>query len=341
MHDCVLKLLRAGDEESLESMCKLLFTIGEDLDSDKAKPRMDQYFDQINRIIIAEKVSSRVIFMLRDVVELRQNEWVARREGHYNPKTIEAQIEKMQEQRLAVQFPVMNKKQKQGGPGGRDSFTGTSNDGWITTGKSAKSVLIEQTKLWNMAKRSHMNEISRSRNSLQEQDQPQGNSGGDMPSNRSYDPRTSSSVGIRPPLLGLWPGSDESRIKSDKDRQNTLEEFVEDMDEESGDVIKVERENYTESAAPVKQSRRKYERDFLLQFQYMPVCLTKPAGLPDIEIVLDAPAPPSKGGGSQRGGSDFSPFVVPRQKKQGRRGKRQPPTIIAADPLWHSVNYRA
>ncbi|CAB4041113.1 eukaryotic translation initiation factor 4 gamma 1 isoform X1, partial [Paramuricea clavata] len=117
VHDCVLKLLRAGDEESLESMCKLLFTIGEDLDSDKAKPRMDQYFDQINRIIIAEKVSSRVIFMLRDVVELRQNEWVARREGHYNPKTIEAQIEKMQEQRLAVQFPVMNKKQKQGGPG--------------------------------------------------------------------------------------------------------------------------------------------------------------------------------------------------------------------------------
>jgi hypothetical protein len=57
---------------------------------------------------------------------------------------------------------------------------------------------------------------------------------------------------------------------------------------------------FSETAAPVKQSRRKYERDFLLQFQYMPVCLTKPAGLPDIEIVLDAPPPPSKGGGSQR-----------------------------------------
>ena len=37
MHDCIFKLLRAGDEESLESMCKLLFTIGKDLDSDKAK----------------------------------------------------------------------------------------------------------------------------------------------------------------------------------------------------------------------------------------------------------------------------------------------------------------
>jgi hypothetical protein len=36
--------------------------------------------------------------------------------------------------------------------GGRDSLNGTSNDGWITTGKSAKAVLIDQTKLWNMAK---------------------------------------------------------------------------------------------------------------------------------------------------------------------------------------------
>ena len=37
MHDCIFKLLRAGDEESLESMCMLLFTIGKDLDCDKAK----------------------------------------------------------------------------------------------------------------------------------------------------------------------------------------------------------------------------------------------------------------------------------------------------------------
>ena len=42
MHDCIFKLLRAGDEESLESMCMLLFTIGKDLDSDKAKV---SYFD--------------------------------------------------------------------------------------------------------------------------------------------------------------------------------------------------------------------------------------------------------------------------------------------------------
>ena len=54
--------------------------------------------------------------MLRDVVELRDNKWVPRREEHCNPidyKTIdqihkEAQMEKM---------PVKYNKQKEGGPG--------------------------------------------------------------------------------------------------------------------------------------------------------------------------------------------------------------------------------
>lgn len=37
MHDCLFKLLRAKDEESLECLCRLLSTIGKELDSDKAK----------------------------------------------------------------------------------------------------------------------------------------------------------------------------------------------------------------------------------------------------------------------------------------------------------------
>ncbi len=37
MHDCIFKLLKNGDEESLECMCGLLRTIGKDLDNDKAK----------------------------------------------------------------------------------------------------------------------------------------------------------------------------------------------------------------------------------------------------------------------------------------------------------------
>lgn len=37
MHDCVFKLLRTKDPENLECLCRLLTTIGKELDTDKAK----------------------------------------------------------------------------------------------------------------------------------------------------------------------------------------------------------------------------------------------------------------------------------------------------------------
>lgn len=37
MHDCIRRLLRSRDEESLECLCRLLTTIGCDLDKDKSK----------------------------------------------------------------------------------------------------------------------------------------------------------------------------------------------------------------------------------------------------------------------------------------------------------------
>lgn len=41
MHDCVVKLLKHHDEESLECLCRLLTTIGKDLDFEKAKVSQD------------------------------------------------------------------------------------------------------------------------------------------------------------------------------------------------------------------------------------------------------------------------------------------------------------
>jgi translation initiation factor 4G len=40
MHNCLLKLLRAQDEDSLEALCRLLTTIGKDIDQEKTKVRM-------------------------------------------------------------------------------------------------------------------------------------------------------------------------------------------------------------------------------------------------------------------------------------------------------------
>lgn len=122
MHDCIVKLLKNHDEESLECLCRLLSTIGKDLDFEKAKPRMDQYFNQMEKIIKERKTTSRIRFMLQDVLDLRRNNWVPRR-GDQGPKTIdqihkEAEMEEHREQ-MKVQQALSSKNQSGGGPGGR------------------------------------------------------------------------------------------------------------------------------------------------------------------------------------------------------------------------------
>ncbi|XP_016138551.1 eukaryotic translation initiation factor 4 gamma 3 isoform X3 [Sinocyclocheilus grahami] len=107
MHDCVVKLLKNHDEESLECLCRLLTTIGKDLDFEKAKPRMDQYFNQMEKIVKEKKTSSRIRFMLQDVIDLRLHNWVSRR-ADLGPKTIEqihkeAKLEEQEEQRKVHQ----------------------------------------------------------------------------------------------------------------------------------------------------------------------------------------------------------------------------------------------
>ncbi|XP_057702452.1 eukaryotic translation initiation factor 4 gamma 3 isoform X4 [Corythoichthys intestinalis] len=115
MHDCVIKLLKNHDEESLECLCRLLTTIGKDLDFEKAKPRTDQYFNQMEKIVKERKTSSRIRFMLQDVIELRMHNWVSRR-ADQGPKTIEqihkeAKIEEQEEQRKVHQ-QLLSKENK-------------------------------------------------------------------------------------------------------------------------------------------------------------------------------------------------------------------------------------
>ncbi|XP_036388416.1 eukaryotic translation initiation factor 4 gamma 3 isoform X4 [Megalops cyprinoides] len=116
MHDCVVKLLKNHDEESLECLCRLLTTIGKDLDFEKAKPRMDQYFNQMEKIVKERKTSSRIRFMLQDVIDLRMHNWVSRR-ADQGPKTIEqihkeAKIEEQEEQRKVHQQLLSKDKRR-------------------------------------------------------------------------------------------------------------------------------------------------------------------------------------------------------------------------------------
>ncbi|XP_077785842.1 eukaryotic translation initiation factor 4 gamma 1 isoform X8 [Podarcis muralis] len=159
MHDCVVKLLKNHDEESLECLCRLLTTIGKDLDFEKAKPRMDQYFNQMEKIIKEKKTSSRIRFMLQDVIDLRRNSWVPRR-GDQGPKTIdqihkEAEMEEHREH-IKVQQLMSKGSDKRRGPPGPSSAGGrgsqVSDDGWNTVPISKGNRPIDTSRLTKITK---------------------------------------------------------------------------------------------------------------------------------------------------------------------------------------------
>ncbi|XP_053162664.1 eukaryotic translation initiation factor 4 gamma 1 isoform X12 [Hemicordylus capensis] len=158
MHDCVVKLLKNHDDESLECLCRLLTTIGKDLDFEKAKPRMDQYFNQMEKIIKEKKTSSRIRFMLQDVIDLRRNSWVPRR-GDQGPKTID-QIHKeaeMEEHREHIKVQqLMSKQDKRRGPPGPSSAGGrgslVSDDGWNTVPISKGNRPIDTSRITKITK---------------------------------------------------------------------------------------------------------------------------------------------------------------------------------------------
>ncbi|XP_076817515.1 eukaryotic translation initiation factor 4 gamma 3-like isoform X2 [Clavelina lepadiformis] len=154
MHNCVMSLFKGRDDESLESLCRLLATIGKDLDHAKGKPRMDQYFQQIDKVIREKKTSSRVRFMLQDVVDLRKNNWVPRAVQAQGPKTID-QIHadaKEEKEQLALQAAVIastaasnsgGKSQSRGSRRGGGGQSGES-DGWT---KVQQKVTYDPTKM--------------------------------------------------------------------------------------------------------------------------------------------------------------------------------------------------
>lgn len=97
MHLCIMQLLTRQEgkdieEEDIESLAKLLTTVGGLLETPEAKRNMDAYFSHMQSIVDHPKTSSRLRFMLLDVIELRQHNWVARHKDA-GPKSI-AQIHK-------------------------------------------------------------------------------------------------------------------------------------------------------------------------------------------------------------------------------------------------------
>lgn len=100
LHQCVQQLLLGGgggggrtgtgDWQDLECLCQILVTVGRRLDTPKAKPLMDQYFERMRTLAQAPELPARIRFLLRDVVELRANRWVPRRgAAEHGPRTLQ------------------------------------------------------------------------------------------------------------------------------------------------------------------------------------------------------------------------------------------------------------
>jgi len=101
MHGCVRRLLKTTDDESLECLCRLVTTVGQDFERQtndlfKTTPKEKQgglteipvYFNEMKKIIANKTTSARVRFMMQDVVDLKNNQWRKRREDA-GPKTIQ------------------------------------------------------------------------------------------------------------------------------------------------------------------------------------------------------------------------------------------------------------
>ena len=137
MHECVKKLLKTRDEESLECLCRLLTTVGQVLDQE-TKQRLSKgpqnglndlsvYFTEMKKITQDKKVCSRVRFLMQDVIELRVADWKLRREIA-GPKTIEQIHADVAKEELNAKLNQMSSGPPGPMPGRRDERSGRNDD---------------------------------------------------------------------------------------------------------------------------------------------------------------------------------------------------------------------
>jgi len=69
------------EEENVEAICQFFNTIGKQLDeSQKSRRISDVYFSRLKELSTNPQLAPRLRFMIRDILDLRANNWVPRRE---------------------------------------------------------------------------------------------------------------------------------------------------------------------------------------------------------------------------------------------------------------------
>ncbi|CAN1328632.1 Eukaryotic translation initiation factor isoform 4G-1, partial [Linum perenne] len=125
VHHIVSELLGADTkvcpaEENVEAICHFFNTIGKQLDeSPKSRRVNDQYFGRLKELASNSQLASRLRFMVRDVIDLRSNNWVPRRE-EVKAKTIteiHSDAEKMLGLRPGATASMRNNRVASAAPG--------------------------------------------------------------------------------------------------------------------------------------------------------------------------------------------------------------------------------
>ncbi|KAJ8078059.1 hypothetical protein PM082_000265 [Marasmius tenuissimus] len=79
MHECAKSVLGNGNEERrVEGLCLLLIRVGRILDSPTGQGHMQEYLARLEELFKSPAVSLRIRFMVQDVIELRERQWVPR-----------------------------------------------------------------------------------------------------------------------------------------------------------------------------------------------------------------------------------------------------------------------
>lgn len=168
MVSCVNHLLDPAmcSEETLECLCKLLTTIGKRLEKlDSKKVDLTANFQTLERLADKKSqsvISSRIRFMIQDLIDLRKNNWTPRKLQRENkPLTmdeIKHQVEMEQaiskiENKEAAQRATGDDRQNnrsgfyQGGSGGNKRGNTVSEDGWSTQYSKSRPLKLDMTKL--------------------------------------------------------------------------------------------------------------------------------------------------------------------------------------------------
>ena len=167
MVSCISHLLDPAmcSEETLECLCKLLTTIGKRLEKlDPRKVDLTEYFTKLEGLADKKntiKISSRIRFMIQDLIELRLNNWTPRKLQRENkPLT----MEEIKQQVVMEQYinKMDSKEAPRGGGEDRNNRSGfyqggnannnkrgnvVSEDGWSTQYSKSRPLKLDMNKI--------------------------------------------------------------------------------------------------------------------------------------------------------------------------------------------------